>query len=153
MQWLVLFLRAQKCQEHLVHIGTHLFCHLEISVREIDQGVLCHCALCREQVQEGFADFSLSLGFRIPNTQIPWSERWGGSSWPSGEDHEGRYPQDLQGWAWAASLFMESEAVACGGADTTTFTSWWPLRGAACSGLGGGSWGCWQHRVPIFLAT
>lgn len=108
--------------------------------------------LCREQVQEGFSDFSQSQGCRIASTQIPGGG-WGGSSWPSGEDHEGCYPQDLQGWSWATSLFVESEAVAWGGADTTAFTFWWPVRGAACSGLGGGSWGCWQHRVPIFLAT
>lgn len=78
--------------------------------------------LCREQVQEGFSDFSQSQGCRIASTQIPGGG-WGGSSWPSGEDHEGCYPQDLQGWSWATSLFVESEAVAWGGADTTAFTS------------------------------
>lgn len=122
MQWLVLFPRAQKCREHLVHVG--LFCHMEISGRETDGDVLCRCASVPRAGTGGiFSDFSQSQGCRIPSTQIPPGGGWGGSSWPSGEDHEGCYPQDLQGSAWATSLFVESEAVAWGGADTTTFTS------------------------------
>lgn len=44
-------------------------------------------------------------------------------SWPSREDHESFYPQDLQDWSWMGSLFLGNEDLAWGAADTSAFTS------------------------------
>lgn len=99
MQWLLLFpwySMAHACQEHLTHIGNLLFfpCQLEISGHEtLIRMFSINVLLCREQIQQGFADIFQSLGYRISS-----KNQWEEISWPSWEDHEGFIIRTCTGW-------------------------------------------------------
>lgn len=121
-------------------------CQLENSGHErLTRTFSVNGLLCREQLQQGFADVFQSLGYRVSS-----KNQWEEISWPSWEDHEGFYRQDLH---WMGLVLLGSEVVASGGAGSSAFTFRRWLWGAACAGQGGGSRGSRLHRVLIFLAT
>lgn len=122
------------------------YCQLENSGHEtLIRTFSITVLLCREQVLQGFADIFQPLGYRICS-----KNQWEEISWPSWEDHEGFYRQDLH---WVGLVLLGSEAGASGAAGSSGFTSWCRLWGAACPGQGGGSRRSRLHRLLIFPAT
>lgn len=124
-------------------------CQLENSAGErLIRTFSINVLLCREQIQQGSACIFQPLGYRISS-----KNQWEEISWPSWEDHEGLYCQDLH---WMGLRLLGSEAGASGAAGSSAFTLRGWLWGAACAGHGGGSRGSRGsrlHRVLIFLAT
>lgn len=114
----MVFPHSHRCQEHLIHIGNLLIfpCQLENSGHErLTRTFSINVLLCREQIQQGFADIFQSLEYRIPS-----KNQWEETSWPSWGDHEGFYRQDLR---WMGLVLLGSEVVASGGAGSSAFTS------------------------------
>lgn len=121
MQWLLHFpwySMAHGCQEHLTHFGNILFfsCQLENSGHETPiRTFSINVLLCSEQILQGFADIFQSLGYRISS-----KNQWEEIPWPSWEDQEGFYRQDLH---WMGLMLLGREAGASGGAGSSGFIS------------------------------